>query len=90
MACFGWEPPAGFGPARKARKSEAASQSNERHRATEGRADEEMIFYAQARGIARDTAIRRIVEGFFANVYDRITIDPVRETLRQAVAARLA
>jgi Fe-S cluster assembly protein SufD len=31
-----------------------------------------------------------IVEGFFANVYDRITVEPVRETLRQAVATKLA
>ncbi len=48
-----------------------------------------MIFYAQARGVRRDTAIRLIVEGFFANVYDRITLEPVRETLRSAVAAKL-
>jgi Fe-S cluster assembly protein SufD len=60
------------------------------HGATAGRVDDEMIFYARARGIPRETAIRLIVEGFFANVYDRITVDPVRETLRQAVAARLA
>jgi Fe-S cluster assembly protein SufD len=60
------------------------------HGATAGRVDDEMIFYARARGIPRETAIRLIVEGFFANVYDRITIDPVRETLRQTVAARLA
>jgi Fe-S cluster assembly protein SufD len=60
------------------------------HGATAGRVDEEMIFYAQARGVPRQTAIRLIVEGFFANVYDRITIEPVRETLRQAVAAKLA
>jgi Fe-S cluster assembly protein SufD len=33
--------------------------------------------------------MRLIVEGFFANVYDRITLDPVRETLRQAVADKL-
>jgi Fe-S cluster assembly protein SufD len=59
------------------------------HGATAGRVDEEMIFYAQARGISRETAIRLIVEGFFANVYDRITLEPVRETLRQAVAAKL-
>jgi Fe-S cluster assembly protein SufD len=59
------------------------------HGATAGRVDEEMIFYAQARGVRRDTAIRLIVEGFFANVYDRITLEPVRETLRQAVAAKL-
>jgi Fe-S cluster assembly protein SufD len=60
------------------------------HGATAGRVDEEMIFYAQARGIDRQTAIRLIVEGFFANVYDRIMVEPVRETLRQAVATKLA
>ena len=59
------------------------------HGATAGRVDEEMIFYAQSRGIDRATAIQLIVEGFFANVYDRITIESVRETLRQAVEAKL-
>jgi Fe-S cluster assembly protein SufD len=59
------------------------------HGATAGRVDEEMIFYAQARGVDRETAIRLIVEGFFANVYDRITVEPVRETLRLAVAEKL-
>ena len=60
------------------------------HGATAGRVDEEMTFYAQARGIPKETAIRLIVEGFFANVYDRITIDPVRESLRHAVETKLA
>jgi Fe-S cluster assembly protein SufD len=59
------------------------------HGATAGRVDEDMIFYSQARGIPSETAIRLIVEGFFAGVYDRITLEPVRETLRQAVAAKL-
>jgi Fe-S cluster assembly protein SufD len=59
------------------------------HGATAGRVDEDMIFYSQARGIPRETAIRLIVEGFFAGVYDRITLEPVRETLRQAVATKL-
>src|SRR5512135_1619286 len=59
------------------------------HGATAGRVDEEMIFYARSRGISRESAIRLIVEGFFANVYDRITLEPVQETLRQAVAAKL-
>lgn len=59
------------------------------HGATAGQVDEEMIFYAQARGVDRETAIRLIVEGFFANVYDRITLGPVRETLRRAVAEKL-
>jgi Fe-S cluster assembly protein SufD len=59
------------------------------HGATAGRVDEDMVFYAQARGVSRATAIRLIVEGFFAKVYDRITLEPVRETLRQAVADKL-
>ncbi|HEY2155997.1 MAG TPA: Fe-S cluster assembly protein SufD [Isosphaeraceae bacterium] len=59
------------------------------HGATAGQVDEDMIFYAQARGVDRETAIRLIVDGFFANVYDRITLDPVRETLRNAVAEKL-
>ena len=59
------------------------------HGATAGRVDEEMVFYLQSRGIKRDEAVRLIVEGFFANVYDRITLEPVRETLRQAVADKL-
>jgi Fe-S cluster assembly protein SufD len=59
------------------------------HGATAGRVDEDMIFYLRSRGISREAAIRLIVEGFFANVYDRITLEPVQETLRQAVAAKL-
>jgi Fe-S cluster assembly protein SufD len=59
------------------------------HGATAGRVDEEMIFYCQARGVPRETAVRLVVEGFFANVYDRITLEPVQETLRLAVAAKL-
>jgi Fe-S cluster assembly protein SufD len=59
------------------------------HGATAGRVDEDMIFYARSRGVSRETAVRLIVEGFFADVYDRITLEPVRETLRQAVAAKL-
>jgi Fe-S cluster assembly protein SufD len=59
------------------------------HGATAGRVDEDMVFYSQARGVPRGDAIRMIVEGFFADVYDRITLEPVRETLSHAVASRL-
>ncbi len=59
------------------------------HGATAGRVDNDMIFYAQSRGVSKETAIRLIVEGFFANVYDRITLEPVQETLRQAVTDKL-
>ena len=60
------------------------------HGATAGPVDEEMVFYLRSRGIAREEAVRLIVEGFFANVYDRITLEPVREALRQAVAEKLS
>lgn len=59
------------------------------HGATAGPVDPEMHFYAQARGINSDTATRLIVEGFFANVYDRISVEPVRDTLALAVAHKL-
>ena len=60
------------------------------HGATAGQVDDEMVFYLQARGISRETAVRLIIEGFFANVYDRITLEPVQETLREAVESKLS
>lgn len=60
------------------------------HGATAGPVDPEMIFYCQARGIPSETAKRLVVEGFFANVYDRISVEPVRESLQAAVAKKLA
>ena len=59
------------------------------HGATISPVNRDELFYAMARGISRGEAERLIVEGFFANVYDRITLEPVRETLRQAVAQKL-
>lgn len=59
------------------------------HGATAGPVDDEMVFYLRSRGIKKDEAVRLIVEGFFANVYDRIAVEPVRETLRRAVAEKL-
>ncbi|REJ87481.1 MAG: Fe-S cluster assembly protein SufD [Planctomycetota bacterium] len=59
------------------------------HGATAGRVDEEQIFYAMCRGISRYEAMHMIVEGFFAEVYDRIPVELVRETLSQAVERKL-
>ena len=59
------------------------------HGATAGPVDPEMVFYARSRGVDAATATRLIVEGFFANVYDRISVEPVRETLARAVARKL-
>ena len=59
------------------------------HGSTSGRVDEELIFYACCRGFTRKEAIRMIVTGFFQKVFDRITIDSVREALGQAIARRV-
>jgi len=60
------------------------------HGATLGRADEEHIFYLQSRGIPRPVAIRMIVEGFFASVFNRMNQERVRAKLSAAVAAKLS
>lgn len=59
------------------------------HGSTSGRVDEELIFYAQCRGFTRKEAIRMIVTGFFQQVFDRITIESVREALGIAIARRV-
>ena len=59
------------------------------HGATTGRVDEEQIFYAQSRGISENEAMHMIVEGFFQQVYDRIPIEVVRETLSRTVQGKL-
>lgn len=59
------------------------------HGSTSGRVDEELIFYARCRGYTRKEAIQMIVTGFFQQVFDRITIDSVREALGHAIAARV-
>lgn len=59
------------------------------HGATAGQVDEEQVFYAMCRGLSRYEAMHLIVEGFFAQIYDRIPIELVRETLSQAVERKL-
>jgi Fe-S cluster assembly protein SufD len=59
------------------------------HGATSGRVDAEQIFYAQARGLTADEAARLVVAGFFQQVFDRITIEPVRDALARAIGSRI-
>jgi Fe-S cluster assembly protein SufD len=59
------------------------------HGSTSGRVDEELIFYAMARGFTRKEAIRAIVIGFFQQVFDRVTIESVRDALGDAIARRV-
>ena len=59
------------------------------HGSTSGRVDEELIFYAQCRGFTRKEAVRAIVTGFFQQVFDRVTIESVREALALAISRRV-
>ncbi|HEV3417846.1 MAG TPA: Fe-S cluster assembly protein SufD, partial [Pirellulales bacterium] len=59
------------------------------HGATTGRVDDEQIFYCRCRGLTRKEAIRTVVTGFFQQVFDRITIDSVRDALGEAIGRRV-
>lgn len=59
------------------------------HGSTSGRVDEQQVFYAMTRGYTRQEAVRMIVAGFFQQVFDRITIDSVRDALGEAIGRRV-
>ena len=59
------------------------------HGSTTGRVDEPTIFYARCRGLTRKEAIRMIVSGFFQQIFDRITIESVRDALGSAISQRV-
>jgi Fe-S cluster assembly protein SufD len=59
------------------------------HGSTTGRVDDEQLFYARCRGLTRKEAVRMVVTGFFQQVFDRITIDSVREALGHAIGRRI-
>ncbi|MEX0979064.1 MAG: Fe-S cluster assembly protein SufD [Pirellulales bacterium] len=59
------------------------------HGSTTGRVDDEQIFYARSRGLTRKEAVRMVVAGFFQQVFDRITIESVREALGEAIGRRI-
>jgi Fe-S cluster assembly protein SufD len=60
------------------------------HGSTSGRVDEQQLFYAMTRGYTRREAVRMIVTGFFQQVFDRITIDSVRDALGEAIGRRVS
>ena len=59
------------------------------HGSTTSMVDEELIFYAGTRGLTRREATRMIVTGFFQQIFDRITIETVRDALGRAIAAQV-
>jgi Fe-S cluster assembly protein SufD len=59
------------------------------HGSTSGRVDDQQLFYAMTRGYTRKEATRMIVTGFFQQVFDRITIESVRDALGEAIGHRV-
>lgn len=59
------------------------------HGSTTAKVDEEQIFYAQCRGFTRKEATRMIVSGFFQQIFDRISIESVRDALGAAIARQV-
>lgn len=59
------------------------------HGSTTAKVDEEQIFYARCRGFTRKEATRMIVTGFFQQIFDRITIDSVRNALGAAISRQV-
>jgi Fe-S cluster assembly protein SufD len=59
------------------------------HGATVGQLDEEQLFYLKSRGLPRVAAEQIIVEGFFAEVLDKVPLEGLRGTLQRAIAAKM-
>ncbi len=60
------------------------------HGATAGPVDPEQLFYCEIRGIEREAARQLIVEGFFADVLDRLPAPPLRALGSQWLQAAFA
>jgi Fe-S cluster assembly protein SufD len=59
------------------------------HGSATSRLNEEHIFYLMSRGLSRKQATFMIVEGFFADVFDRIPVERVRTYLQARVAEKM-
>lgn len=66
-----------------------ANQVRASHGATVSQVDEDWVFYLQTRGLTRQEAVRTIVDGFFAPIMQRITLQSVRARIRGAFDHKL-
>lgn len=59
------------------------------HGASTSRLNEDQIFYLMSRGLGRATAVRMMVDGFFAEIFDRIPLEMVRQRLGEAIERKM-
>lgn len=60
------------------------------HGSTTGQLDEEAIFYLQARGISRDSAINLMIAAFIKDALECISIEPLKEYIDQKIEKRFS
>jgi Fe-S cluster assembly protein SufD len=59
------------------------------HGATVGQLDEESLFYLRTRGIGKDDARAMLVHAFASDIIDRISMEPLRDALEEALLSQL-
>jgi Fe-S cluster assembly protein SufD len=59
------------------------------HGATIGSIDEDQLFYLRARGIPNDLAHAMLTYAFLESIIDRVTHEPTRNRMREALLARI-
>jgi len=60
------------------------------HGSATSRINEEHLFYLMSRGLARAQAVRMVVEGFFAELLDRVPLDDLRARLQREIDQKMA
>ncbi|HET6781903.1 MAG TPA: Fe-S cluster assembly protein SufD [bacterium] len=59
------------------------------HGSATSRLNEEHLFYLMSRGLTRQGAIRMVVEGFFAELLDRVPMEWLTTRLQSVIAAKM-
>ncbi len=59
------------------------------HGSATSRLNEEHLFYLMSRGLPRIEAVRMVVEGFFAEIFDRVPLEQVKEGLRREIKTKM-
>lgn len=60
------------------------------HGASTSRLNDDQIFYLMSRALPRATAVRMMIDGFFAEIFDRIPLDMVRDRLSRAIERKMS
>jgi Fe-S cluster assembly protein SufD len=59
------------------------------HGSATSRLNEEHLFYLMSRGLTRAQAVRTVVEGFFAELLDRVPMEALRQRLQREIETRM-